>query len=59
MSEKVPTDKESHDVSDEIIDAYLDLVLRASGSALRHYSLQKTRADMRNAMRKFLADMTE
>jgi len=33
------------------IDKHLDAVLRASGSALRHYSMQKTLDDMRAAMR--------
>ena len=33
------------------IDKHLDAVLRASGSALRHYSMQKTLDDMRSAMR--------
>jgi hypothetical protein len=34
------------------IDAALDSVLKASGSALRHYTMPKTLADMREAMRK-------
>lgn len=33
------------------IDKHLDAVLRASGSALRHYSMHKTLEDMRAAMR--------
>ena len=33
------------------VDKHLDAVLRASGSALRHYSMQKTLDDMRAAMR--------
>jgi len=32
------------------IDAALDSVLKASGSALRHYTMPKTLADMREAM---------
>ncbi|MGI4846823.1 MAG: hypothetical protein ACRYGK_01605 [Janthinobacterium lividum] len=32
------------------IDKHLDAVLRASGSALRHYTMQKTLDDMRMAM---------
>jgi hypothetical protein len=37
--------------TDAQIDTHLDAVLRASGSALRHYSMVKTLADMRAAMR--------
>lgn len=33
------------------IDLHLDAVLRASGSALRHYTLAKSLDDMRAAMR--------
>ena len=38
------------------IDAALDSVLKASGSALRHYTMPKTLADMREAMRKVMFD---
>ena len=38
------------------IDAALDSVLKASGSALRHYTMPKTLADMREAMRKAMFD---
>lgn len=38
------------------IDAALDSVLKASGSALRHYTMPKTLADMREAMRKVMSD---
>lgn len=37
--------------TDAEIDKHLDAVLRAAGSALRHYSVQKTKDDMRLAMR--------
>lgn len=40
----------------ERIDAALDSVLKASGSALRHYTMAKTLADMREAMRKAMLD---
>lgn len=36
----------------QMVDHHLDAVLRASGSALRHYSMQKTLDEMREAMRK-------
>ena len=38
------------------IDAALDAVLRASGSALRHYSMAKALTEMREAMRKIMSD---
>ena len=41
---------------EERIDAALDSVLKASGSALRHYTMEKTLADMREAMRKIMSD---
>lgn len=42
-------------ISDEVVDRHLDAVLRASGSALRHYSMQKSLDDMRAAMRAAMA----
>lgn len=36
---------------DDAVDRHLDAVLRASGSALRHYTMQKSLDDMRAAMR--------
>ena len=38
------------------IDAAIDLVLKASGSALKYYTMAKTLADMRDAMRKIMSD---
>ena len=38
-------------LSDALVDSHLDAVLRASGSALRHYSMEKSLTDMRKAMR--------
>jgi hypothetical protein len=38
------------------IDAALDSVLKASGSALKHYTMAKTLADMREAMRNVMSD---
>lgn len=40
----------------ERIDHHLDAILKASGSALRHYSMQKTLDDMRAAMRAAMDD---
>lgn len=39
--------------TDQSIDAALDSVLKASGSAIKHYTLPKTLADMRDAMRAY------
>lgn len=38
------------------IDSALDSVLRASGSALKHYTLPGTLEAMRDAMRKVMSD---
>jgi hypothetical protein len=38
-------------IADDEVDRHLDAVLRASGSALRHYTMQKSLDDMRAAMR--------
>lgn len=38
-------------VANDLIDHHLDNVLRASGSALQHYTMAKSREDMRCAMR--------
>lgn len=40
--------------ADERIDAALDSVLKASGSALKHYTMPSTLRDMREAMRKIM-----
>lgn len=42
-------------LTDAAIDAQLDAILRASGSALRHYSLPKSINDMRAALRSAVA----
>lgn len=41
---------------EERIDAALDSVLKASGSALKNYTMAKTLAEMREAMRKVMSD---
>ncbi|UFM63651.1 hypothetical protein LOS78_05660 [Paracoccus sp. MA] len=38
-------------LTDEQCDQIADAILRASGSALRHYTLQKSRDDIRAAVR--------
>lgn len=42
-------------MTDDEIDAHLDAVLRASGSALKYYSMHSTREAMRSAMRAAVA----
>lgn len=42
--------------TDEKIDSLLDSVLRVFGSAMRHFSMQKTIDAMRQAMRDVLSD---
>ena len=42
-------------MTDEQLDVHLDNILKASGSALKHYSMQKTKDDMRQALREALA----
>lgn len=44
-------------MTDAQIDTHLDAVLKASGSALRYYSMQKPIDDMRAAMRAAVADL--
>ncbi len=41
-------------VPDSVVDAHLDRVLKASGSALRNYSVASTLSAMRGAMREAL-----
>ena len=43
-------------ISEQRIDEALDSVLKASGSALRYYTMAKTLTDMREAMRKAMLD---
>lgn len=45
-------DRPEADASDELVDQHLDAILRAAGSALRHYTMQKSKDDMRSALRR-------
>ena len=47
--------EQARELSDEEIDRHVDAVLRASGSALRNYTLPKSIDDLRAAMRRVLA----
>ena len=42
--------------NEQKIDDALDSILRASGSALKHYTMKKTLDGMRDAMRKIMSD---
>ena len=44
-------------MTDDWLDFYLDNILKASGSALKHYSMQKTKDDMRQALRLAIAGL--
>jgi hypothetical protein len=44
-------------MTDDWLDFYLDNILKASGSALKHYSMQKTKDDMRQALRQAIAGL--
>ena len=44
-------------MTDEQLDIHLDNILKASGSALKHYSMQKTKDDMRQALRQAIAEL--
>lgn len=44
---------------DAVLDRHIDAVLRASGSALRYYSLHKTISDMRAAMQAAMREAAE
>jgi hypothetical protein len=37
-------------LTDEYLDRSLDAILKASGSSLKNYSMQKTKDDMRSAL---------
>lgn len=43
-------------VGQDPVDRHLEAVLRAAGSSLRHYSMQKTVCDMREAMRRAIRE---
>jgi D-alanyl-D-alanine dipeptidase len=42
---------------DDRLDVHLDNILKASGSALKHYSMQKIKDDMRQALRQAIAEL--
>ncbi|MFN7002207.1 MAG: hypothetical protein ACK4NW_02110 [Roseinatronobacter sp.] len=46
-------------LTDAQCDAVADAVLRAAGSALRHYTMPKSRDDIRAAVRQSLSDIQE
>ncbi len=44
-------------MTDDQLDVHLDNILKASGSALKHYSMQKTKDDMRQALRQAIKEL--
>ena len=38
------------------IDANIEAILKAAGTSFRHYTMAKSRDDMRDAMRKIMSD---
>jgi len=46
-------------MTDDQIDSLLEPILRAAGTSLRHYSMQKSKDEMRAVMRTALAQRTE
>jgi hypothetical protein len=46
----------NNETPDQRIDAALDSILRASGSSLANYTMQKSLDDMRKAMKKIMSD---
>ena len=46
----------SKETPEQRIDDALDSVLRASGSSLKNYTMQRTLDDMRKAMKKIMSD---
>lgn len=58
MTESIETtEAEALDCAE--IDERLELVLRAAGSSLRHYTMAKTLADLRAAMRTAMAPLPQ
>lgn len=49
-------ERDAAHLSDQQLDQHLDKILRASGSALKHYTQQKLRDDMRAALRSAIAE---
>lgn len=46
-------------ISQDIVDKHLDAILKASGSALRHFTMEKTLRDMRAAVLQAMVDGAE
>ena len=50
--DKKKAEKAVQEISNADLDLHLDAILRAAGSALKHYTMAKSKDDMRNALRK-------
>lgn len=46
-------------MTNDRLDFHLDNILKAAGSALKHYSMQKSKDDMRQALRQALEDLNK
>ncbi len=46
-------------LSDQELENMIEQILRAGGSSLRHYTMQKTHDDLKSAMRRVLSDFVE
>lgn len=55
----VPCAPPQRSLSDADLDVHLDTILHAAGSALRHYTFEKSRIDMRSALRAAIAAAQE
>lgn len=54
MSPPAPA-AQSEPLTDSLIDEHLETILRAAGTSLRHYSIEKSKDDMRAALKAVLA----
>ena len=52
----VPVHPSTEQTADQRIDAALESVLNAAGTSLKHYTMQRTLDQMREAMRKIMID---
>jgi lambda repressor-like predicted transcriptional regulator len=56
QSRSNPMTNPTDNAPEAMIDAAIETILKASGSSIRNYSVHKTLADMRDAMRKIMSD---
>ena len=51
-------DQRGAEISDAQLDIHLDAILRGAGSALRHYTVAKSKDDMRAALRRAVTELS-